>query len=186
MNTAPRILVAGIGNIFLGDDAFGVHVAQRLLQRDWPENIRVRDFGIRGLDLVYALVDGCDTAILIDAVPRGQMPGTLYVIEPDLSAPAANVAMEAHSMDPVKVLNSARSLGAKIGRVLIVGCEPTPLDPSPDMQMNLSPAVAAAIEPAARRVESLIDEISAQPFQLGQTEVSDAHESFESNARRGA
>ena len=109
----PRILVAGIGNIFLGDDAFGVHVTQRLLQqqRPWPDNVRIRDFGIRGLDLVYALLDGCDVAIFIDAVPRGEKPGTLFVIEPDLSVLAADVAIEAHSMDPVKVLNSARSMG---------------------------------------------------------------------------
>src|SRR2546428_8240900 len=90
--TQPRLLVAGVGNIFLGDDAFGVEVAQRLLRRPQPEGVRVVDFGIRGLDLTYALLDGCDVAVLIDAVPRGQPPGTLYVIEPDPVAPAQGSA----------------------------------------------------------------------------------------------
>ena len=78
----PRILVAGIGNIFLGDDAFGVEVVRRLSAREWPANVRVTDFGIRGYDLAYALLDGYDTTILIDACPRGELAGTLYVIEP--------------------------------------------------------------------------------------------------------
>ena len=80
----PRILVAGIGNIFLGDDAFGVEVVRRLSAREWPANVRVTDFGIRGYDLAYALLDGYDTTILIDACPRGELAGTLYVIEPDV------------------------------------------------------------------------------------------------------
>jgi len=180
----PRILVAGIGNIFLGDDAFGVHVAQRLLRKDWPHNVRIRDFGIRGLDLVYALLDGCDAAILIDAVPRAQPPGTLFVIEPDLTAPPAAIAMEAHSMDPVKVLNSARSLGAQIGRGLVVGCEPTPIDTERDMQMDLSPPVAAAIEPAVQMVTRLITQISLEQPAL--SEVQHAHENFGSNPWPGA
>src|SRR5262249_135944 len=144
------------------DDAFGIHVVQHLLERDWPENVQIRDFGIRGLDLVYALLGGCDVAILIDAVPRGAKPGTLFLIEPDLSAPAADNAIDPHSMHPVKVLDSARSLGAKIGRVLVVGCEPTPIDPQHDMQMDLSPPVAAAIAPAVDRVEKLIDQLTTE------------------------
>jgi hydrogenase maturation protease len=179
MSHSPRILVAGIGNIFLGDDAFGVHVAQRLLQRDWPENVRIGDFGIRGLDLVYALLDGCDVAILIDAVPRGAAPGTIFVIEPDLSAPPAEMTIEAHSMDPVRVMNSARSLGARIGRVLVVGCEPTPIDPLQDMQLELSPPVAAAIAPAVEKVEVLIAQHLPQPIV---TEVFHAQANFEPNA----
>ncbi len=83
-NSKPRILVAGIGNIFLGDDAFGVEVARRLSGRELPRGVRVTDFGIRGYDLAYALLDGYETTILIDACPRGEPAGTLYVIEPDL------------------------------------------------------------------------------------------------------
>src|SRR5215510_762446 len=99
META-RILIAGIGNIFLGDDGFGCEVAERLSRREWPESVRVVDFGIRALDLVYALSDGYDAAILVDAVPRGGEPGTVYLIDPDLSDQNDAVAtfVDAHAM----------------------------------------------------------------------------------------
>ncbi|MGH7848434.1 MAG: hydrogenase maturation protease, partial [Candidatus Binatia bacterium] len=76
--TPAKILVAGIGNIFLGDDGFGVEVARELAKRKLPESVRVVDFGIRGFDLAYALLDGYDLTILVDAAPRGGLPGTLY------------------------------------------------------------------------------------------------------------
>src|SRR5438105_7090490 len=104
--TTPRLLIAGIGNIFLGDDAFGTLVAQRLAQRRWPEEVRVVDFGIRGIDLSYALLDGFEAVILVDAVPRGGAPGTLYVLEPELDEPSepanAGMMIEMHDLDPVK------------------------------------------------------------------------------------
>src|SRR6476661_2103049 len=108
--SAPSILIAGIGNIFLGDDAFGVEVAQRLTQRSWPTGVRVEDFGIRGFDLAYAILDGYDVTILVDATPRGGDPGTLYLIEPDLNM-AGGVGIEPHGMDPVKVLQLVKTLG---------------------------------------------------------------------------
>ena len=171
--TMPRILIAGIGNIFLADDAFGVEVAQRLAQRPQPEGVRVVDFGIRGLDLTYALMDQCDVAILVDAVPRGEAPGTLYVIEPDM-IPAAQAAagaalpdgalpggviIDAHNLDPAKVLQLVANLGGKVQRVLLVGCEPTPFDPELDIEMDMSPPVRAAVEEAIPLVESLIARI---------------------------
>ena len=79
--SSPRILVAGVGNVFFGDDGFGVEVARRLLERRWPETVTIRDFGIRGLDFAYALLGGYDAAILVDTVRRGRDPGTLYVLE---------------------------------------------------------------------------------------------------------
>src|SRR5262245_23406706 len=119
------ILVAGIGNIFFGDDAFGCEVARRLANRALPEGVQVVDFGIRGLDLVYALLNGCDTVILIDATPRGGTPGTLYTIEPDLTELAnVNAEMEAHGMDPMRVLAVVQSMAANLQNVRIVGCEP--------------------------------------------------------------
>ena len=118
---ARRILVAGIGNVFLGDDGFGVAVAGRLAAATLPPGVDVVDFGIRGMDLAYALRD-YDVAILVDAVPRGGAPGTLYVIEPELDADEAGP--DAHGMDPVKVLALARGLGDPLPRVLVVGCEP--------------------------------------------------------------
>jgi hydrogenase maturation protease len=158
----PRILVAGIGNIFLGDDAFGVEVARRLASRPQPDGVRVVDFGIRGIDLTYALLDGYETVILVDATPRRGPPGTLYVIEPDPGGPAesgaADLMIETHNLDPVKVLRLAAALGSRVQRVLLVGCEPAPLDGAEEMQMGLSEPVKAAMEEAVLLVESLVGE----------------------------
>ena len=158
-----QILVACIGNIFLGDDAFGVHVAQRLMECNFPSSVKIGDFGIRGLDLVHALVQNWDAAILVDAVPHGKKPGSLYIIEPEMpdlpdAAPQENL-MQGHSMDPVKVLQMVREMGGTVGRILLVGCEPTPINPEGEMQMELSPRVAAAIEPAVRAIGALIADI---------------------------
>src|ERR1700716_4694998 len=110
-STSKRILIACIGNIFLGDDGFGVEVAQRLMKRQYPEGVRVVDFGIRGIELAYTLLDDYDSLVLVDAIPRGGSPGTLYLIEPDLAGigpeqgvEAGRVALDSHSMDPVKML----------------------------------------------------------------------------------
>jgi hydrogenase maturation protease len=161
------ILIAGIGNIFLGDDGFGCEVTARLARRAWPDGVRVVDFGIRGLDLAYALLDGYDAAILVDAAPRGGEPGMVYVIEPDLrelNDPCASetsqlpMLVDAHAMDPLKVLSLARSMGGEIGRILLVGCEPLTLGPE-EGQMGLSEPVAAAIDEAVSAVESLVREL---------------------------
>jgi hydrogenase maturation protease len=151
----PRILIAGIGNIFLGDDAFGVEVAQRLATRPQPDGVRVIDFGIRGLDLAYALLDPYEAVILVDATPRGGTPGTLYVIEPDAddAADPSEIAFEGHGLDPAKVLRLADVMGERVRRVLVVGCEPATRDD--DETMELSEPVRAAIHEAVRMVESL-------------------------------
>lgn len=168
---APRILVAGIGNIFFGDDGFGVAVARRLAEREKPAGVTIRDFGIRGLDLAYALQDDYEAAILIDAVPRGGAPGTLYVIEPDLDAAMTNgVAVDAHGMDPVRVLHLARSLGRIPPKTLVVGCEPGASATSApgaadDGYAALSSPVAAAIENAITLVTSLLGSVTSSPPQ---------------------
>ena len=153
-----RILIAGVGNIFLGDDAFGVEVVQRLARRPAPEGVRVVDFGIRGLDLTYALLDGYETVVLVDATPRGGRPGALYVIEPDVGAVSgdAGVLIEGHNMDPVKVLRLAAAMGAHVDRLILVGCEPTPMDEADDMRMEMSELVRAAVDEAVLLIESLI------------------------------
>ena len=160
--SAPAILVAGIGNIFLGDDGFGVEVAQRLSQRTFPEGVRIVDFGIRGLDLAYALTDGPQVTILIDACPRGDDPGTLYVVEPDLtsvnSPNGSQIAVDAHAMNPVNVLCMAKSMGAPLRRILLVGCEPATLGHE-EGQMGLSEVVENAVEHAVALTESLIKRI---------------------------
>jgi hydrogenase maturation protease len=168
--SSPSILVAGIGNIFLGDDGFGVEVAQRLSRRAWPPGVHVVDFGIRGFDLAYALIAGHDHVILVDACPRGDAPGTVYVIEPDLHAPDGvapdghgAALLDAHDMNPMNVIRLAQSMGGVPEHVIIVGCEPETLGPE-EGQMSLSPVVERAVEKAATLVESLVN-----------TLVNDAH-----------
>jgi hydrogenase maturation protease len=158
--------VAGIGNIFLGDDAFGVEVSQKLLRRPAREGMHIEDFGIRGIDLTYKLMDGWDAVILIDAVSRGLPPGTIYTIDTQQSDPQADAPLpqglpliEAHNLDPAKVLHLVRSMGGKIGQVLLVGCEPTPIDVEQDFQVQLSPPVAAAVDVAVQTVEALIEKL---------------------------
>jgi hydrogenase maturation protease len=156
----PRILVAGIGNIFLGDDAFGVEVVRRLSRRVLPDYVRVVDYGIRGLDLAYALLDGYDLAILVDAAGRGEDPGTLYVLEPEIRDADVNasqpVLMEAHGMNPMRVLDMVRAMGGRPQRVLVVGCEPATLGDEFEGTMGLSAPVEVAVDGAIAMVESLI------------------------------
>jgi hydrogenase maturation protease len=158
----PTILIAGIGNIFLGDDAFGVEVVQRLASRKMPSRVKVTDFGIRGFDLAYALLDGADLTILVDACPRGGTPGTVYVIEPDLNSlntpEAEHAALDAHSMNPMNVIRMAKSMGGELKRILLVGCEPETLGPE-EGQMGLSAPVAAAVDEAVKVVESIVEKI---------------------------
>ncbi len=156
-----RILVAGIGNIFMADDGFGVEVARRLVERPTPGGVDVMDFGIRGMDLVYALGEGYDAAVFVDAVPRGEPPGTLFLIEAELDHEGP-VALEAHGMDPVKVLALAASLGGVPERVLVVGCEPA-ITMTGDEEVlvgELSEPVQAAVDEAVEMVESLLEELT--------------------------
>ncbi len=152
------ILVACIGNIFQGDDAFGCEVAKALVSRSLSSHVRVVDFGIRGLDLTYALLDAPELTILVDTVSRGGEPGTLYTIEPDLEnlESAGQQSLDTHSMDPVHVLLAAKAMGGQLGRILLVGCEPADLG-GQEGRMGLTPPVSEAIEPAALMVESLIE-----------------------------
>ncbi len=151
------VLVAGIGNIFEGDDAFGCEVARELMTRKLPEDVRVVDFGIRGIDLAYALIDKPELTILVDATRQGGSPGDVYTMEPDVEKldSAEGVSLEAHALDPMRVLRMARSLGGELGRVLLVGCEPQDLG-GEDGRMGLTPAVAAAVGEAANIVVDLI------------------------------
>jgi hydrogenase maturation protease len=153
-----RVLIAGIGNIFLGDDGFGVEVVKRLTGRTLPEGVEVVDFGIRGMDLAYALHDEYELVVFVDATPRGGEPGTVYLIEPEIEEDGV-VSLDTHGMDPVKVVKLARALGAPPVRTLVVGCEPKVIlgeEDYDDMLMELSEPVSAALEEAAKLVESLV------------------------------
>src|SRR5215472_11455416 len=198
-----RVLVAGVGNVFLGDDGFGVEVARRLARMDLPAGVAVGDYGISGMHLAYDLADGVETAILVDAMPRGGEPGTVYVVEPERQVarersasgtprpdnrrsdsrgsdirgsdsrrsdsrgsdiPRSNnlisddsahaiALFDGHGMQPDVVLSMLGTLGAEVGRVLIVGCEPATAEPG----MELSAPVAAAVDEAVRIVLELIE-----------------------------
>ncbi len=161
--TPPRrVLVAGIGNVFLGDDGFGVALADRLWRQALPDGVEVVAFGIRGMDLAFAMQDGYDAVVLLDATPRGQAPGTLYVIEVDPDGDEVDVAVDAHGMDPVRVMGLVRSLGGRPPRTYVLGCEPQTCMPADDDEVvaQLSEPVAAAIGPALELAESLLADIT--------------------------
>jgi hydrogenase maturation protease len=159
-----RVLVAGVGNVFLGDDGFGVEVVRRLAERELPDGVEVVDFGIRGMDLAYALQDDYELVIFVDALPRGEEPGTVYLIEPEIEEDG-EVALDTHGMDPVKVIKLSRALGARPTRTLVVGCEPQVVvsgEAYDDMLMELSEPVRAAVGEAVMLVESLVEEINKE------------------------
>ena len=160
---SASVLIAGIGNIFHGDDAFGVVVAQRLAEHVWPEwlrwQVRVMDIGIRAIDLAFALLDEYELTILVDATARGGEPGTLYTIEigegdvPDLSE--LGEVVNSHGLHPAYVLGLAKSMGARFKRVLLVGCEPLELERD---EIGLSRVVEAAVDRAIEIIESIVKE----------------------------
>jgi hydrogenase maturation protease len=160
----PTVLIAGIGNIFLGDDGFGVEVVRRLAARKLPAGVRVADFGIRGFDLAYALQDGYKTTILVDAFPHGQEPGTISVIEPDLnnvgSKETPQAGIDTHGMNPMNVLRMAASMGAPLKGILLLGCEPATLGPD-EGQMGLSEPVEKAVDEAVNLLDSVISKTLA-------------------------
>jgi hydrogenase maturation protease len=150
-----RTVVAGIGNIFLTDDAFGVELARRLGTEELPEGVTVGDYGIRGMHLAYDLLDiAPDTTILLDAVARGDEPGTIYVLEirSEDVGEIAPAAVDAHGMAPDAVLALLDNLGGSAGRTLLVGCEPA----STEEGIGLTPTVAAAVENAVGVVLDLL------------------------------
>ncbi|MCQ9181830.1 hydrogenase maturation protease [Streptomyces sp. IBSBF 2953] len=161
-SAGPRTLVAGIGNVFLSDDGFGVETARRLAERDLPAHVEVVDIGVRGVHLAYQLLDGYDTLVLVDATARGEAPGTLYVIEHDAggaggspSPPAP--ALDGHRMTPDTVLALLGALCAGTGgepprRVLVVGCEPASVEEG----IGLSAPVSDAVPEAVRLIEELL------------------------------
>src|SRR5579863_3601796 len=158
--TKPSILIAGIGNIFLGDDGFGVEVARRMLSRPQCTGVRIVDFGIRGFDLAYALQDGYETTILVDAYPQGQKPGTVTVLEPNLDELTATPSdfVQPHAMNPMNVLRLAKAMNGAKNRILLVGCEPLNLG-GDEGHMCLSETVEAAVGDAVREIDLLVNRI---------------------------
>lgn len=156
-----RVLIAGIGNVFLADDGFGVAVATALARTTLPAGVEVVDFGIRGMDLAFALQRDYDVAILVDAMPRGEAPGTLTLIEPDLATLPPSQGIDSHGMDPVKVLGLLQRLGGSACRILVLGCEPAAImtgDSPDDMSMELSDEVRRAVPEAVDMLTKLVTE----------------------------
>ena len=158
------VLIAGIGNIFQGDDSFGVAVVHKLAALGLCEGVRLMDIGIRSIDLGFALLDEYDLTVLIDATARGGAPGTLYTIEitaddiPDASDEASMV--NSHALNPVRVLALAKSMGARFKKVILVGCEPLVLDHDESGHIGLSEVVEAAVDPAVEAIRRLVEEFT--------------------------
>jgi hydrogenase maturation protease len=162
-----RTLVAGVGNVFLGDDGFGVEVARLLAGRPHPAGVEIADFGIRGVHLVYELLDGCDLFVLVDAAPRGGEPGTVTVLEvgqddaaqrpPMMGAPV----MDGHGLTPDDIFAMLATMGGHPGRSLLVACEPADVSAG----MGLSEPVRAALPYAVRAVEEILGQL-----EIGQKE----------------
>lgn len=150
-----NVLVAGIGNVFQRDDAFGVEVVRRLAAEPLPDCVTVKDIGIRGVHLAFDLLDDYDAVVLIDACARGKAAGSVSVIEPEIDGVVSQG--DAHQMDPVTMLRFAGTLGAKRANVFLVACEPADISDG----MGLTDAVARAVEPAVGVVRDLLDMLIA-------------------------
>lgn len=143
-----RILVAGVGNVFCSDDGFGIEVVAALSRREIPDGVRVADYGIRSLHLVYDLLDGYDVLVLVDTVSQDGSPGSLYVLEPDLPARDASAPppmVDPHDLPPGGALEMLAALGSPVRRVLVVGCQPQSVSEG----LGLTPVVGDRVEAAA-------------------------------------
>jgi hydrogenase maturation protease len=167
-----HILIAGIGNIFLGDDAFGCDVARELAARELPAEVTVRDFGIKSYDLAYALAGNHDAIILVDATPRGDVPGTTYLVEidPRELAEFEPESPDAHTMNPVNALKMAQSVAPVTAKIYLVGCEPAKLE-SEDGDIGLSEPVQRAIPQAIELIERVLIQELARSVEIKKVEV---------------
>lgn len=159
-----RFLVAGLGNLFRGDDAFGSEVARRLQSKEISTDVRVIDFGTRGYDFAFALADGYECVLIVDTVDRDAMPGTLFVIEPELDELENfrhnDIQDQSHDVNPLAALRLAKTFCDTLPRLILIGCQPLELGDEMEGCLGLSEPVAAAIDPAIERVVSLLDEFA--------------------------
>jgi hydrogenase maturation protease len=153
-----RILVAGIGNIFLGDDGFGSEVVRHVPVQQDNSGVRVIDYGIRGMHLAYELLDDWDALVMVDAIPSRGNPGAVHVFEADHESLSADAALDAHSMDPAAVFASLRALGGTPPYTVVVGCEAGNVEEG----IGLSEAVAAAVPRAVNAVAELLTALQAR------------------------
>lgn len=155
-----RVMIAGVGNMFMKDDGFGGAVVQKLLLNNFPEGVEIKDFGTGGLKLAYDLMRGYDGLILLDASKRGEAPGTLYRIEPkeeDISPDLEQGGpIDPHGADPVTVLRFVKSIGSWPAKVIVVACEPETVE---EFEIGLSESVQASMDDAIEMVKEIINEI---------------------------
>ena len=173
---AASVLIAGIGNVFHGDDAFGVAVIHKLAAATFPESLSVKlmDIGIRSIDLGFALLNDYDLTILIDATARGRAPGTLYTIEirpRDIPDACGGAIMNSHSLDLVRVLALAKNMGAGFKRIFLIGCEPLVLNHDESGHIGLSEAVEAAVDTAIETILRLVREFADSGTMTTEQEV---------------
>ncbi len=163
-----QILVAGVGNAWLGDDGFGGEVIKALEKRELPDGVKIQDFGSGGLDLAYEVMRGYHALLLIDVSTQGGEPGTLYVIEPDPDEIKGGIedgeVLSPHGMDPATVLRFVKAVHGWPGKVVVVACEPADVE---EMAMELTPEVRAVVEKAVdlvlEQITDLQDDAAYQP-----------------------
>jgi hydrogenase maturation protease len=156
---SEAILVACIGNLFLGDDGFGVEAARALTAAGMGPDVMVVDYGIRGLDLAYAMIEDWRAVVLVDAIQRGGSAGTLYLLQPGERNKGEGVGLDPHSMAPASVLAMARSQGEVTAEIFIVGCEPLDFGDELEGRMGLSEPVMTAIPEAVAMVRDLVERL---------------------------
>lgn len=163
VNKKKRVMIAGVGNMFMKDDGFGGAVIKKMMDKTFPEGVEIKDFGTGGLKLAYDLMKGYDGLILLDASQRGEKPGTLYVIEPEESSFASNLEdggpIDPHGADPATILRFVKGIGAWPAKVLIVACEPGTID---DFEIGLTEPVNAAVDKAVELIDDLLKDIYSE------------------------
>ena len=127
-------------------------MVRRGAERLGKPEVRVVDYGIRGMHLAYDLLDGWDALVLVDAVPAQGSPGTVHVFAADHETLGGTAALDAHSMDPAAVFASLTALGGTAPYTVVVGCEAATVDEG----MGLSAPVAAAVDGAVAAVEEML------------------------------
>jgi hydrogenase maturation protease len=162
LSTHPRTLIAGIGNIFLGDDGFGCETVRELQTMELPESVRLVDYGIRGLDLAYAMLEPYENIVLIDAISRGGRPGTVYVLQPVKESVERDRSLNPHAMDPASLMALARSMGEIHAEIFIIGCEPEDFGDELEGRMGLSDTVRSVLPEAARAAAELVELLERQ------------------------
>jgi hydrogenase maturation protease len=148
-DASPRVGVIGLGNVLMGDDAFGPWVARTLLAGyDFPEGVTVEDLGTPGLDLTPWVMD-LEALVLVDTVRSDASPGTVRLYRrDDLLQHPLHARLSPHDPGVKEALLTAEFAGRGPREVLLVGAVPE----TTAMGVCLSPALRGAVEQAIAEV----------------------------------